>query len=128
MCAWVQAGLLVRLTQSINLELESLREWIKGSQTLASVYARMLDLRHEPMYYAAEMSSGALREEVIGRLMIVRDRHTAAGRIVPGSNSIAKAVARLIGQGSLGWAMPGPLDGPCRPAEGGRNRLSEDDR
>ena len=24
--------------------------------------------------------------------------------------------------------MPGPLDGHCRPAETGRNRLSEDDR
>jgi hypothetical protein len=25
----------------------------------------------------------------------------------------------------LGWAMPGPLDGHCRPAEIGKNRLSE---
>jgi hypothetical protein len=73
------------------------------------------------------MSSGALREEVIGRLLIVRDRHSTAGRIVPGSDSIGGAVARLIGQGLLGWAKPGPLDGHCRSAENGRNRLSEDD-
>ena len=88
----------------------------------------MLDLRHEPMYYAAEMSSGALRKEVLGRLMIVRDRHTAAGRIVPGSESIGEAVTRLMAQGSLGWALPGPLDGHCRPAETGRNGLPEDNR
>jgi hypothetical protein len=34
MCAWMQAGLLARLTQSINLELESVREWIEANQTL----------------------------------------------------------------------------------------------
>jgi hypothetical protein len=50
------------------------------------------------------------------------------GRRVPGSDSIGQAVARLIGQGSLGWALPGPLDGHGRPTETGRNRLSEDDR
>jgi hypothetical protein len=128
MCAWMQAGFLVRLTQSIRIELDSFREWIQRNKTLAGVYAKMLDLRYEPMYRAAEMSRGALREEVIGRLLIVRDRHSTAGRIVPGSDSIGEAVARLMAQGSLGWALPGPLDGHRRPAETGRNRLSEDDR
>jgi hypothetical protein len=33
-----------------------------------------------------------------------------------------------MAQGSLGWALPGPLDGHCRLAETGRNGLSEDDR
>jgi hypothetical protein len=127
MCAWMQAGFLVRLMQGISLELGSFREWIWGHQTLAGEYAKVLDLRHEPMYRAAQMSPRALHEEVIGRLMIVRDRHTSAGRIVPGSDSIGEAVARLIAQGSLGWALPGPLDGHCRPAETGRNRLSEVD-
>jgi hypothetical protein len=128
MCAWMQAGFLVRLTQSIRRELDSFREWIQRNKTLAGVYAKMLDLRYEPMYRAAEMSRGALREEVIGRLLIVRDRHSTAGRRVPGSDSIGEAVARLMAQGSLGWTLPGPLDGHHRPAETGRNRLSEDDR
>jgi hypothetical protein len=127
MCAWMQAGFLVRLTRRIRLELESFREWSQGNQTLAGMYAKVLDLRHEPMYRAAEMARVALREEVIGRLMIVRDRHACAGRIVPGSDSIGEAVARLTAQGSLGWALPGPLDGHHRPAETGRNRLSEDE-
>jgi hypothetical protein len=125
MCAWMQAGFLVRLTHNITLELESVREWVQGHRTLAGMYAKLLDLRHEPMYRAAEMSRGALREEVIGRLMIVRERHSSAGRIVPGSDSIGEAVTKLVGQGMLGWAMPGPLDGHCRPAEIGKNRLSE---
>ncbi len=47
--------------------------------------------------------------------------------MVPGSESIGEAIARLTEQGSLGWTMPGPLDGHYRPAETGMNRLSEDD-
>jgi hypothetical protein len=128
MCAWMQAGFLVRLTRPIRLERDSFREWVQGHQTLAGLYAKLLDLRHEPMYRAAEMSRVALREEVIGRLMIVRERHSSAGRLVPGSDSISEIVARLTAQGSLGWALPGPLDGHHRPAETGRNRLSEGER
>lgn len=119
MCAWMQAGFLSRLTQDFSIELESFREWIWGNQTQAGIYAAMLDLRHEPMYRAAEMSRSALREEVIGRLVLVRERHQTAGRSVPGSNNIDEALAGLTSQGSLGWAMPGPLDGHYRPAEAG---------
>jgi hypothetical protein len=80
MCAWMQAGFLSRLMQSISLELESFREWIHGNQMLAGVYAKTLDLRHEPMYRATEMSPRALHEEVIGRLVLLRERHKTAGR------------------------------------------------
>jgi len=128
MCAWMQAGFLVRQMQGIGLDLESFREWVQGNLTLAGEYAKTLDLRHEPMYHAAEMSSRALREEVIGRLMVLHERHRAANRPVPGSESIRDAVARLTDQGSLGWAFPGPLDAHRRPAELGMTKMSEDDR
>jgi hypothetical protein len=129
MCAWMQAGFLVRLMQEISFEMESFREWIKGQRTLAGEYAKALDLRHEPMYRVAEMSPRALQEEVIGRLMVLHERHSAANRPVPGSDSIRNAVARFTDEGSLGWALPGPLDGHYRPADLGTNRLlSEDDR
>jgi hypothetical protein len=127
MGAWMQAGFLVRLMQGVTLELESFRQWIWGHRTLAGEYAKVLDLRYEPMYRAVEMSPRALHDEVIGRLVLLHERHKAADRPVPCSDSIRHAVARLIAQGSLGWALPGPLDGHCRPAETGRNRLSEDE-
>jgi hypothetical protein len=82
MCVWMQAGLLGRLTQSINFELESLHEWIEANQTLTGEYAKMVDLRHEPMLHAAEMSRRAHREEVIGSLLMARNRHLTAGRMV----------------------------------------------
>jgi hypothetical protein len=128
MCAWMQAGFLVRQTQRFCLTRESLREWTQRHQTPAGMYAKMLDLRHEPMYRATEMSRRALREEVLGRLILLRERHRAAGRLVPGTTSIDEAISRLTEDGSpLGWALPGPLEGHLRPAEIGVNRLPEDD-
>jgi hypothetical protein len=128
MCAWMHAGFLVRLMQGISLELEGFREWIGVHRTLVGEYAKEIDLRHEPMYRAAEISPRAFREEVIGRLMVLCDRQRAADRPIPGSDSIRDAVAGLTDQGSLGWALPGPLDAHRRPAEIGANRLLEDDR
>lgn len=127
-CAWMQAGFLLRLTQRLSLELESFRKWVSGNQTPAGMYAKILDLRHEPMYRAAEMSRQALREEVVGRLVLVCERHKAAGRSISGWDSIKEAVSRLAEHGSpLGWALPGPLDGHRRPGKTGANRLPEDD-
>jgi hypothetical protein len=128
MCAWMQAGFLVRLMQEISFEMESFREWIRGQRTLASEYAEELDLRHEPMYRAAEISPRALREEIISRLIVLHERHRVADRPIPGSDSIRDAVERLTDQGSLGWALPGPLDAHRRPAELGANKMLEDDR
>jgi hypothetical protein len=125
----MQAGFLVRQIQRVSLDLERFHEWVRGQLTLAGEYAKTLDLRHEPMYRAAEISSRALHEEVVGRLVVLQERHNAASRPVPGSDSIRDAVTKLKDEGSLGWALPGPLDGHQRPAELGEDRqLSEYDR
>lgn len=128
MCAWMQAGFLSRLTLDLSLELDSFREWFHRNQTPSGMYAQIFDLRIEPMYRAAEMSRSALREEIIGRLILVHARHKTAGRMIPGSDSIDIAVSRLAEHGSpLGCMLPGPLDGHRRPAEAGIHRLSADD-
>jgi hypothetical protein len=128
MCAWMQAGFLVRVTQRLRLTLESIREWAQRHQTPAGMYANMLDLRREPMYRAAEMSCRALREEIIGRLVLLRERHNAAGRMIPGSNHVDAAVSRLAEHSlPLSWMLPGPLEGHYRPAETGTRGLPEDE-
>ena len=128
MCAWMQAGFLVRVTQRFRLALESICEWAQRHQTPAGMYAKTLDLRREPMYRAAEMSYRALREEIIGRLVLLRERHKAAGRMMPGSDHVDAAVSRLTEHSlPLSWMLPGPLDGHHRPAETDTRRLPEDD-
>jgi hypothetical protein len=128
MCAWMQAGFLVGVTQRFRLALEAVGEWVQRNQTPAGVYAKMLDLRHEPMYRAAEMSRRAFREEILGRLVAVRERHQAAGRLVPGSASIDETISKLAEHSlPLSWMLPGPLEGHYRPADTGTRRLPEED-
>jgi hypothetical protein len=127
MCAWMQAGLLGRLTAAYNFDLDAFRMWVRSNETQAGVYAAMIDLRREPMYRASEMSPQGLREEVVGRLAAIRATHECAGRVVPRSNDIADVLAAMAAQGSpLGWGLPGPLEGHRRPAELGRHTLPPD--
>lgn len=128
MCAWMHAGLLAQSTTNIQIDLEALRGWVESNRDMAGVYAHMIDLRREPMYRAGEFSRSFLREEIIGRLIILRIRHQAAGRLVPHSEDLDAAITQLTEEGSpLSWAMPGPLDGHRRPADEKGRALSEAD-
>jgi len=120
MCAWMQAGFLIRQTQKFNLDLKGLKKWIDGNMTQAGNFACILDLQKEPMYRAAEMTRSSFREEVIGRLKIARDRHNKDGRETPLSDTIDEAVSRLENKSSpISWALPGPLEGYKTPAKKG---------
>lgn len=118
MCAWMQALLIARLILSYSLDFESFSEWVKGQATLAGYYAKMLDLRREPIYRAAEMTPVSFREEIVGRLAILRSRHEADGRVIPRSTDIEIAVSK-ISSSAYPWscALPGPLEGHHRPVE-----------
>ena len=120
MCAWMQSGFLIRQTQNLSLDLESLKNWISTNMTQAGNFACLIDLQEEPMFQATEMSRSSFRKEVLGRLYIARNRHKEDGRDIPKSDDIDDAISRLKDQGSpLGWALPGPLEGHRRPAEKG---------
>ena len=119
MCAWMQAGWLARITLPLVLEMTQLRGWAAANETAAMTYARMLDLRWEPMSQASEMSPLSLRCELVGRLHLLRSRHEAAGRSFPSAGKVDAAMEQLGEQGApLGWALPGLMEGhrqPCQP-------------
>ena len=118
MCAWMQAGWLARMTLPLVLEITQLRGWVAANETAAMTYARMLDLRWEPMSQAGEMSPLSLRCELVGRLHLLRSRHEAAGRSVPGAGKIDAAMEQLGEQGApLGWALPGLMEGHRQPSQ-----------
>ncbi|MDT3775992.1 hypothetical protein PJI16_00260 [Nitrospira sp. MA-1] len=128
MCAWMHAGILMQSTLNRQINLEVLRGWVLSNRNISGTYAQMVDLRHEPMYRAGEMSRSSLREEIIGRLGMLRDRHQSTSCPIPRSAEISEAMTSLSIKGSpLGWAMPGPLDGHLRPAELKGRSLSETD-
>jgi len=127
MCAWMHAGFLARLTLPLRLDLRELTKWVHDKTTMAGGYVVILDLRREPMYRAAEMSSSTFREEIISRLVVIRSRHEAVGHPMPRSSEVDQAVSRLAAQGSpLGWGLPGPLEGHRRPAEAEGRKIPED--
>ena len=118
MCAWMQALLIARLTLSYSLDFKSFSEWADDQRTLAGYYAKILDLRREPMYRAAEMTPANFREDIVGRLAILRSRHAAEGRMIPRSDDIEKAGLKILST-AYPWSceLPGPLEGHHRPAE-----------
>lgn len=129
LCAWMHASLLMQSTLGISIKLDAFREWVHNNLHIAGTYAQMIDLRREPMYRAGEFSRSFLREEIIGRLVMLRARHQAAGHLIPSSDAIDTLMAQLEKDGSpLGWAMPGPLDGHIRPAEQSNRSLSDADQ
>jgi len=115
MCAWMQAGFLIRILRPMNVEIDSLRRWADEHRQAASIVARFVDLRSEPMARASEMVPAGLRAEIIGRLHNLRARENKEGRVMPRVQEIDSAMARLREQGKpLDWAMPGPLEGRRR--------------
>ncbi len=128
LCAWMHAGLVVHSLSQVQLEIEPLHDWIESHRSWPSIYAELLDLRHEPMYLAGQFSRAGLRKEIIGRLMILKVRNEAAGRPVPRSEDIDAAMSRLNKEGDpLAWAMPGPLDGHVLPSNQHERRLPDAD-
>lgn len=128
LCAWMHSGLLAQSTLHISIKHDVLREWVANNRDRAGTYAQIMDLRREPMYWAGEVRPSYLREEIIGRLVVLMLRHQSSGRRVPHSEIIEAAMARLTSAGSpLGWAMPGPLEGHIRPADRDNRNLSDVD-
>ena len=95
LCACMHANLLLQSTLGISVKLDAFREWVHNNLHMAGIYAQMIDLRREPMYRAGEFSRSFLREEIIGRLVMLRARHQAAGHLVPSSDVIDTLMAQL---------------------------------
>ena len=119
-CAWMQAGLIARALTgaSFSIDVAALEEWARGNMVAAGAYARLLDTRKEPMLSADCMTPQALRNEILGRLHILKSRHESAGHQVPRSKDIDHALAQAEDRGQrLALGFPGPLEGHRRPTK-----------
>lgn len=126
MCAWMQAGFLIRQTQKLKLDFDSLKGWISANMTQAGVFGNLSDLRREPMYRAAEMTPSAFREEIVGRLVTMHNRHEKAGKSTLMANDIDSVVSELESKSApFCWALPGPLEGHVLTSEK-RSELTEE--
>ena len=120
MCAWMQAGVVLRALSrsSVSITPAALEEWTHGNMTAAGHWARLVDARDEPLFWADPTSSDRLKKEILGRLRVLKVRHEKEGRQVPEAATIDEALARATESGEIALSMwPGPLETHRRPKE-----------
>ena len=118
MCAWMQAGLNVRilLGAPYSIDIASLTRWTYNNMTAAGIYAELVDARKEPMLLVRHLAPQILRSEILGRLHTLKARHESAGRQVPRSQDIHNALFEGHDPDrSPVFPSSGPLEGHRRP-------------
>lgn len=127
LCAWMQAALLLRITEGFGFEPEKIAEWAEQNMPASGRYAIAVDLRLDPMSNAADLSAQSIRREIVGRLLNVTQRHKNNGVDVPALDAVERAKRAIEENGSpLGWALPGPLEGHMRPVGNPVRKLPDD--
>ena len=120
MCAWMQAGLIIRTAVGCSAvpEVGHLEEWCKRQMVPAGSLRRLADCRAEPEMLGPMRSIGSLRHEVLARLGRLKERHERAGRGLPKSTEIESALSwvGLDGPGPTS-AVPGPAAMHLQPRE-----------
>ena len=122
MSAWMRAGLFVRALTKLSVPdtsdfFERVQQWAQENEIVAGTYGISSDARQEPMVFASSMPQG-LRNEVLGRLNILRLRHEAQGHNFPKPPKLKQLldIAEERGRNPL-WDFPGPLEGHSRPRQ-----------
>ena len=113
MCAWMQAGLIIRTSAVCGAlpEVGQIEKWCSEQQTPAGGLRRLADCRIEPLVLGHSPRFGALRWEVALRLGQLRERHSAMGREVPMADEIEAELSRMRRE-SMGAVLSS-----CGPAE-----------
>ena len=113
MCAWMQAGLIVRTAIGFGAvpDLGKLEEWCKQRMVPPGSLRRLADCQAEPLLLGHMHLPGSLRHEVLVRLAGLKERHEKAGRVVPKAEEIESAKSRLSqnqDRSKLASMVPGP--------------------
>ncbi|MYB35866.1 MAG: hypothetical protein F4Y26_00420 [Gammaproteobacteria bacterium] len=97
MCAWMQAGLIVRTSVACGgvPDIDEFEKWSRAQMVPSDNLRRLPDCREEPMVLGQVGASGSLRWEVALRVGLMKGRHVLAGREVPMATEIDGAVLEV---------------------------------
>lgn len=97
MCAWMQAGLIVRTTcaQGILPDLDQLENWFVNQMTPIGALLHRLDCRVEPLMLGSLAGRGYLEAEVLRRLEAIKMRYERSGQSVPLNSDIDETITAL---------------------------------
>ena len=112
MCALMHAGWMCRILGDPSFEpsMDSFETWARGQITTAGEYANPVDARSEPLLLAGLIDARLLRDEVLGRLHLLRLRHESDGREVLRSDKLTAAFSTVAADQNRGLRFPGPLE------------------
>ena len=125
MGAWMQAGLIARaMTESsYSVKIDDFQQWLYSNMSAAGVYADFVQARQEPMLLVDRI---LLRNEILGRLHVLKSRHEREGRYVPKSQDIDQMLTQIDECGHpLVYDLPGPLEGHRRPTDSVPQEVTE---
>ena len=120
MGAWMQAGLIVHalVADRAPVGVAQLEKWCNENMAFGGDVRRLVDCRMEPLVLGSQLGAKSLRYEVAVRLVAMKARHEATGRVVPMAEEIDAALRRM---GESGSHAVVPVPGPCvlhrRPVE-----------
>ena len=111
MCAWMQAGLIVRtsMAQGQLPAVEQIEKWCREQQNPAGSLSRSADCRIEPLVLGHSPRIGSLRWNVVLRLKQLMGRHSAMGRDVPMAAELETELSRMHRESS-GAVLCGPVE------------------
>ena len=120
MCAWMQAGRIVDALagSAASIETNPLHDWVADNMVSAGLWADFVDLREEPWWQQGRATLDVWKDEIVGRVCILKSRHEDAGREFPGWDRVTKELSGRIGEWERGvLSIPGPLEGHRRPLD-----------
>ena len=129
MSAWMQAGRIVDAFSgsAASIDTKGFHDWAAHIMEPAGLLAGFADLRAEPMWPPGRATLDVWKDEIVGRLCILRGRHDEAGREVPGWNSVSEELSEAIEEWKRGaLSFPGPLEGHRRPLEDVPDRVARE--
>jgi len=110
LCAWTQAGLLVRAFQQLSFDAAQLSEIIEAFEPDEAPTAELLDLRQAPLSHPLETSRICIHAEVLGRLLVLQQRDSGEGKTLPAAEAFTKALEKMAEETPMLVYMPGPLE------------------
>jgi hypothetical protein len=115
-CAWTQAALLVRALQTVRFDPEQFTHNMEALHAAEARTAALLDLRQSPLSYPGETRRDCIHAEILGRLLIVRNRRIEQGQNLPGGDVLEEAFGDQAKSSPYQSQMPGPLELDRLPA------------
>ncbi len=117
-CALMHGGWLLDEFERMGMpsDLNGFVNWVERTRGVSGVYADAIGARREPMLHAGILTDWTLRDEVTGRLELLRARHEKQRRRTSWSDATREAWRRVREAVSKQvFGFPGPLEGDKRP-------------